>query len=332
MRTFLLILASAFALTGCQQPSDSARVSAQAVGVAPLETAYDRAMRVQLPAPVVSGEDGPGLVNVHRLSPRIISGSEPEGEAGFKRMAALGIKTVLSVDGKAPNVETAKRYGMRYVHVPIQYRGITEDELLRIAKTFHELDAPFYVHCFHGRHRGPAAAAVGRVLIDGVSRDRALAEMRQWCGTSGKYEGLYEVVASRALPTRGMSASLAWDFPPQVRFDGLRLAMIESTRIYEHLRMLDKRGWKVDPEHPDLDPAHEAGRLAELLDRATVDACGGEPAGLRQGMTDVAEQVRGLEDLLEKVKRGDAEAAVDASVGLRSIKQSCDACHRAFRN
>jgi protein tyrosine phosphatase (PTP) superfamily phosphohydrolase (DUF442 family) len=330
VRTFLIILASACALTGYQRPSEPTRVSTQAVGATLLDTAYDRAMRVRLSGR--SGENGHGLLNVHRLSSQIISGSEPEDETGFARMAALGVKTILSVDGKAPDVETAKRYGMRYVHVPIQYRGITEDELLRIAKTFHELQGPFFVHCFHGRHRGPAAAAVGRVLIDGVSRDQALAEMRQWCGTSGKYEGLYEVVASRALPTRRVSASLAWDFPSQVRFDGLRSAMIESTRIYDHLRMLGERGWKVDPEHPDLDPAHEAGRLVELLDRATLDACGAGPAGLRQGMTDVADQVRALEGLLEKAKGGDAEAALDASEELRRIKQSCNACHRVFRN
>lgn len=329
-RTALLIVITTCCFTGCQQAYEPGQADAAPSVSVPVGTAYDRALSVKLPEQ--DGENGHGLLNVHRLSPHIISGSEPEGEVAFERMAALGVKTILSVDGKAPDVESARRHGMRYVHVPIQYRGITEDELLRIAKTFHELEAPFFVHCFHGRHRGPAAAAVGRILLDGVSRDRALAEMRQWMGTSGKYVGLYEVIASRALPTREVSASLAFDFAPQVRFDGLRLAMIESTRIWDHLRAFDKRGWTVDPEHPDLDPAHEASRLAELLDRTNADACGDEPEGMRQGMTDMADQVRVLEGLVRKIKQGDADAVRDASATMKSIKQSCNSCHRAYRN
>ena len=35
----------------------------------------------------------------------------------------------------------------------------------------------------------------------------ALAEMRQWCGTSPKYEGLYAVVASGAIPAAGETDS-----------------------------------------------------------------------------------------------------------------------------
>ena len=68
-------------------------------------------------------------------------------------------------------------------------------------KTFRELDGPFYVHCFHGKHRGPAAAAaLGRIAVDGVPREQAIAEMRQWCGTSEKYEGLYRTIAEVLRP------------------------------------------------------------------------------------------------------------------------------------
>jgi len=323
------LIVLAVATSACQQRREPARVETAVSVQAPDQTAYHRALRVPLPAQ--EGEDGFGLLNVHRLSEDIISGSEPEGEAGFRRMAALGVKTVLSVDGKAPDVSTAGRFGMRYVHVPIQYRGITESELLRISKTFLELEGPFYVHCFHGRHRGPAAAAVGRVLLDGVSRDRALAEMRQWCGTSGKYEGLYQVVASRALPTERACESLEWDFPARVKFDGLRLAMVESTRIYDHLKKLEVGGWVVDPEHPDLDPEHEAGRLAELLSRLTEDASE-DVAPMREGFLENIEQARELRSLMASFKGGDQASAARASAVLKDIKQSCNACHRAYRN
>jgi protein tyrosine/serine phosphatase len=191
-------------------------------------SAYDAAARVELPAP--RPLDMPGLHNVFALGDNIRSGAEPADRGALEELAAWGVKTILSVDGKAPDAETAAELGMRYVHVPIQYDGIDEEELLAIAKTFREQEAPFYVHCFHGRHRGPAAAAIGRVVLDGVPRELALAEMRQWCATSKKYEGLYATVAAAEMPTARETEGFAFDFPAAHRFEGMRAVMIELAR------------------------------------------------------------------------------------------------------
>ena len=45
----------------------------------------------------------------------------------MRLIADMGVKTILSVDGKIPDAEEAAKYGIRYVHVPIRYGGITND-------------------------------------------------------------------------------------------------------------------------------------------------------------------------------------------------------------
>ena len=191
-------------------------------------SAFEAAGEVKLPD--VPPGNYPGFVNVYRFSDRIITGSEPVDEEAFAQLSAWGVKTVLSVDGKTPDVEGARRHGLRYVHVPIQYKGLSEDQIAKIAKTFRELEAPFYVHCFHGKHRGPAAGALGAVVLDGLDREHAIAEMRHWCSTASKYEGLYAAVATAAIPTAESTEAYEFDFTSAQHFDGIRDAIIVLTR------------------------------------------------------------------------------------------------------
>src|SRR4051812_6205480 len=77
------------------------------------------------PVPVGNREavERPGIHNLFRLSPKLYTGSVPEGEAGFRSLRALGVRTLISVDGARPDVATARRFGLLYVHLPIGYDG-----------------------------------------------------------------------------------------------------------------------------------------------------------------------------------------------------------------
>lgn len=294
-------------------------------------TAYEAAGQVLLQErPALDHED---LHNVFKLSPSIISGGEPDSEEAFERIASWGVKTILSVDGKAPLAEAAAQLGMRYVHVPIQYNGITEDELLRMAKTFRELPGPFYVHCFHGKHRGPAAAAVGRLVLDHVSREQALGEMRQWMGTSPAYEGLYATIASTGMPEIAQSESCDWNFTPSVGVAGMKEAMVMAARALDNLKALKSNSWAVDPSHPDLVPEQEALRLAEIFRRSQKgDDMRARPADFSaryEALVPAAEELAGL---VSRARTGD-EPALEKAAGLMSrIEGSCKACHQRWRN
>jgi protein tyrosine phosphatase (PTP) superfamily phosphohydrolase (DUF442 family) len=291
----------------------------------------------QAPLPEREADERPGLHNLYWLSDDILSGSEPEGQVALEELAELGIKTILSVDGKAPEHEAAAALGLRYVHVPIRYNGIEETEVLAIAKTFRELEGPFYVHCFHGKHRGPSAAAIGRVVLDGAGRDTAIGEMRQYCGTSEKYEGLYRTIATGDLPSPEETAAFEFDFPAEFRVEGLRQSMVELPRSFDLLVDLSKRDWAPKADHPDANARNEAAKLEELFSQlATTSEVLAAPTDFR---THVDESRVHAKDLVEALTRfgasegAEREAANElAKEALGAVKARCTACHRDYRN
>lgn len=316
-----LILALAI---GCNSAHSPGEVDAP-MSVASLSSAYELAGSLGLPE--VPPQEYPGLHNVFVLSPTIISGSEPNGRAAFEALRDMGVKTILSVDGKTPEAALAAQFGMRYVHSPIRYKGIDEDEIQRIAKTFHELEPPFFVHCFHGKHRGPAAAAVGRVVLDGVERERALAEMRQWCGTSSQYSGLYTTIARTEFPSAAQSAAFDWDFPQARPMQGFRQSMVEIPRLHDNIEVLSEMDWELDPEHPDIEPLNEAQTLLSVFRQANeLEEVQQRPAKFQRLM---AESVSHSERLVEALKQFDKMEAFDA---FESLQARCTSCHRAYRN
>lgn len=326
-RVSLLILSAVLVAAGCQEPA-KAKTGVRPTREAPpplanVTDAFELAGRQSLA--IVDPEEHAELHNVYHLSEQIVSGGEPLGADGMAKVAAMGVKTILSVDGKIPDREAAARHGMRYVHVPIQYRRISGDELLKMAKMFRELDGPFYIHCFHGRHRGPAAAAVGRLVLDGASREQALAEMRQWCGASGKYEGLYRTIATATMPTPEQTQAYEWDFPAAHRLGDFRQSMVGLTRHWDNLELLGQRGFEADPAHPDLDAVNEAKQFASLFEQG-ADYTAHAPEDFNEWMQDSVLESKAL---LAALERGEAARAKKS---LRVLKQTCVSCHASYRN
>ena len=293
-------------------------------------TVYEASAAVALPP--IQPEDHESLHNVYQLSEDIISGSEPHGEEAFQILHAKGVRTILSVDGKVPDAELAAQYGMKYVHVPIQYRGITGEEISLIAKTFREQEGPFFVHCFHGKHRGPAAAAIGRVALDGVSRETALAEMRQYCGTAPSYEGLYATIAHAPIPPAYETRAIPWDFPAASPLEGIAGAMVVVSRADDHLKALAKNGWQPDPTHPDMDASNEAAKLADVFERSVaLEEVLKQPEDFRKWMDDSVKQSAALREVVRGLSSG-ATTAADADKAYKALSATCTACHDGYRN
>jgi protein tyrosine phosphatase (PTP) superfamily phosphohydrolase (DUF442 family) len=275
--------------------------------------------------PRVAPGEYDGLHNVFALSANIISGSEPSS-AGLEVLKKLGVRTIISVDGKVPDSASARSFGMRYVHIPLQYKTITDEEVARLAKTFRECEAPFFVHCFHGKHRGPSAAAIGRRALDGATPARAIAEMRQWAGTAPDYEGLYTAVFTKEIPSAAATRALAFDFPAADLPQGLADWMCRIERMNDALRKMAAHEWRVDPRHPDLTPHEAARNLAELT---AADWCQGN-APMSAAMSALKnDTIRASEALVNIVATGDNASK---SAAHKALLQSCIACHKLYRN
>ncbi len=170
-----------------------------------------------------------GLHNVYRVTPNVYSGNSPDGEEGFQSLKHLGVRTVVSVDGAAPDVDTAKWFGLRYVHLPIGYDGITEPRLVEIAKALRDLPGPVYVHCHHGKHRGPAATVAAVRCLDGNCSAAAAVNFLKAAGTDPRYLGLY--AAAERPPPPLDAAAVA--FPEVADVPDLTKRMVELDETWD---------------------------------------------------------------------------------------------------
>jgi len=134
-----------------------------------------------------------GLKNVYRLSPRIITGGQPDVDAGFAELQKLGVKTIVSVTDATPDEEAAKKYGMKYVHVPMDYKGVSPDQREKILGAATANSEPVYIHCNSGRNRGATAAAICLVGVEGESTEKAISWMKTR-GVDEEKQELYEAV------------------------------------------------------------------------------------------------------------------------------------------
>ncbi len=305
--------------TAQESPKSAAAPAAQVTG----GPAFTAAAKETLP--VQKAGDYEGLHNVFQLSSNITVGSEPSTE-GLHAMQKLGIKTIISVDGKVPDAATARSLGMRYVHIPIQYKTLTDEEIAVLAKTFRECEAPFFVHCFHGKHRGPAASAIGRRALDGAGPERAIAEMRQWSGTAADYEGLYAAVLTKVVPDAAATRTVAFNFPEAEMPEGVPAWMSRMERMNDALKRMAANAWKPDPHHPDLVPLEAAKNLASLT---ASDWCQGEKAMTAEMAALQKDAVRASEALVAVLSTGDNAAK---SAAHKNVLQSCTACHKLYRN
>lgn len=290
------------------------------------------------PAPAAAPPAGPALVvqldehgeprglrHHRRWSAKVGSGAQPEGDAAFRNLAALGYRVVVSVDGARPDLEGAARHGLRYVHVPIGYDGIDESQRLALAKALADAEGPAYFHCHHGKHRGPAAVAVARIAVEGITHEDARMTL-ETCGTDPKYKGLYAAAATAArVSAEDLARTPA---PPSYQAPGdLVAAMVAIDGHFERLGHARGAAWAVPPAHPDVDPPHEARLLweqyRELARRDEARAHGD------RFLTFSAEAEAAAQALETAIRANDAKAAEDA---FARSKKACGSCHKAYRD
>lgn len=277
--------------------------------------------------------DPPGIHNLFVLGTNVFSGSTPEGEEGFAALASLGVKTVISVDGAKPDVALAKKHGLRYVHLPHGYDGISANLQLQLVKAGEALPGPIYVHCHHGKHRGPAAAAVICMAQDGWSADQATAWLKA-AGTSTNYDGLYAVVRNFQKPSAAVLERVSSDLPETAKVSGLVDSMVGVDERWENLKAVRAAGYLPPKEHPDIKPANEAVILWELYREAQR-----LPESEKHGADFVArfkkaeEEVKDAERLL-RLYAGDAQPDLRAQLdkSFDAMAKTCSSCHKAYRD
>ena len=275
----------------------------------------------------------PRLENAHRLTPKIIAGAEPVGEAAFQALKELGVKTVISVDGAKPNVDLGSKYGLRYVHLPIGYDDVPVERSKELAKAFNDLDGPIYVHCHHGKHRGPAATAVACVVNGLLTNDEALAALKEF-GTGENYIGLWAAAKNARVAEPGELSKLNVVYHSVSPVPPLAEAMVHIDEGVDHLNDCKSAGWRRPANNPDIDPAHEALKLHELFTEiARTDDFKQRPADYKNWIQKCIDDVATLETLLRDAKeKPSAALARDTDQAYIGMQNNCKSCHKLYRN
>lgn len=311
-------------ISACTPTNNASRVA---------QTTHQHA-QPSIPLPTLDASkplDYPGIHNAVAYHDGFISGSVPEGDAGFRTLAGMGIKTIISVDGAVPEVEKANALGMRYIHLPIGYNGFDEDRKLQLVRATRDAMAtgPVYIHCHHGKHRsGGAAAAVAASL--GWQTPEFGVDRMKVSGTAPNYKGLYAVAGNATLLNVSTINAVPANFPAIAKPSGFVQGMVEIDAAYDHLKAIEKAGWITPTDHPDLVPVAEAGRLADLYRTlGESDYTKRKPSDFARLLTRSNEEAQKLEDLLAAPGPKDPAAL---SAQFKLIAASCKECHVKYRD
>ena len=274
------------------------------------------------------------LPNAIQIHSKVISGGRPDGEQAFLELTKLGVKTIISVDGAKPDVAIAKKHGLRYVHLPHGYNGIAHKRIEELAKAVRDFDGPIYIHCHHGKHRSPAAAAAACVSAGLIESTTSLAILKI-AGTNENYLGLFQaVVAAQKLPSEKLDAIQA-DFSEIAKLPPLAEAMVDLEQTYDHLKQFAASGWQSLPNHPDLDAAHEALLLAEhFAEMFRLDVVATQPQGFLKLIRESESDGHKLEESIRQKNKSIKSGAIPSSIveHFNRISQNCVTCHRRYRD
>jgi protein tyrosine phosphatase (PTP) superfamily phosphohydrolase (DUF442 family) len=246
--------------------------------------------------------DPPGLPRFLRWTDALAQGARPQGDEGFRTLAALGFKTILCVDGAQPDAQTARRYKMRTVHVPIGFDHVDSEGIVATVRNAKE---PIYVHDGNGGPRALAAAMIARREKERLSTAETL-RAASAVGDLRQHGALYLAVSSFQSPER-----VNHDLPEAVEPRPLQAKMIAIDEHWQRLRKAKATRWREWPRDDAL-------ALAKLM--ASPD----HPK-LSRAMLDAQTTARMLALSLQKAQPDKADRA------YRRLQESCTRCHAQHR-
>jgi len=277
--------------------------------------------------PELKAMDSEALHQLIRLSDNVYSGAAPEGAEAFAALRELGVRTLVCVDSAHPDVEGAAAYGLRYLHIPIGYDGVPEAKQMAIVAAMEEKDGPYYFHCHHGKHRGPAAAAIALRADSGCSADtaRMVLEMAE---TSTGYPGLWRDVETWTAPPADAPRPAVGPIAEVSDFEG---AMAAIDRTWDRMKLARAADWGAPEDHPDLVAANEAQALVEGLE-ASLRKPPQEYLTDAEFLRQLEESTRAARALRDGLGEGVAVSAEDLEARFEEVRSSCKSCHLDYRD
>lgn len=270
------------------------------------------------------------LPNVVQVHDDVYSGGMPAGEDAFLELVSLGVKTIVSVDGLKPDVDTARDHGLKTVHLPQGYDGISPDQTDALAKAVRVLEKPIYFHCHHGKHRSPAAASVGCVS-NGLMTADDVPKVLQLAGTGLQYRGLHRDAtrARRIHPDVLDRLNIVFRETAEVR--PIAEAMVAIDETFEAIEVAASAERLSRQE--DVFPADVLTLQEHFTELLRTEEMAAQPQRFRDMLKASEATSRELHQLLESAATNrERSKRTEPKKLVEQIRHQCTTCHRSFRD
>jgi protein tyrosine phosphatase (PTP) superfamily phosphohydrolase (DUF442 family) len=155
--------------TACSTPADRPQPATSDVGSARKPAARPR----WYAEPVAR----PGLPNLHRVTPRLYRGAQPDAQ-GMRELAKMGVKTVVNLRSLHSDRDEIGSLPLSYEHINMKAWHPEDEDVVRFLRIVtDESRGPVFVHCQHGADRTGLLMAVYRIVVQGWPKERAIDEM-----------------------------------------------------------------------------------------------------------------------------------------------------------
>ncbi len=135
--------------------------------------------------PAQKQSDKADLPNFSQVNAKLYRGGQPS-EAGIKRLAQMGVKTIINLRGADEKAKTEARWaqnaGLNFINIPLKnWFGPDDAKIAQIEKLINTPEnQPVFVHCKRGADRTGTVIAVYRIAIDDWTAERANSEAKRF--------------------------------------------------------------------------------------------------------------------------------------------------------
>jgi protein tyrosine/serine phosphatase len=129
------------------------------------------------PAARAQSLEAPGLGNFHKVGDTLYRSAQPTAE-GFRSLKALGVTTVVNLRSFSSDRKKIGTTGLAYEHIYMKAWHPEHEEIVRFLQIVGDpRRQPVLVHCQHGSDRTGTMVAAYRIVVEGWSKEDAVAEM-----------------------------------------------------------------------------------------------------------------------------------------------------------
>jgi protein-tyrosine phosphatase len=269
-----------------------------------------------------------GVQQLVAYSEHIISGAKPSTPIGFESLSALGVRTILCVDGVAPDSGAAEKFGIATIHIPLKYSQPTASQILDIvtAVSREYKQHTIYIHCHKGKHRSAVAAAIACIALGECTVEEAKERMLV-SETSIGYTGLWNAVELQKKIQPEILEKHTKVFPSQVQPEELVDQMIDLENALDAFERIQIAHWKANKDKRTIAGAEIAGMMADTFRVMNTDSTTSKyPPLFQKELIEAISVTSALEEAILKTSKPEKLDSL-----LAKVEHSCISCHDAFR-